>query len=69
MGRAAMSNTKRLVDALREVGANRDQLKMAAIMLAVNGIDNALEFVFGLQARGLTLVGAEEVFDRVKAKE
>jgi hypothetical protein len=51
-----MSNTKDLVKALRQVGANPYQVKMAAILLAVNGIDNALEFVFGLQARGLTLV-------------
>ena len=56
MGRLPMLNTKDLEKALRQIGATPDQAKMAAILLTVNGIDNALEFVFGLQARGLTLV-------------
>ena len=48
--------SRRLLKALREVEAKPHQIKMAAILLGVNGIDNALEFVYGLQARGLTLI-------------
>lgn len=49
---------RRLLKALREVGAKPYQVKMAAILLAVNGIENALEFVYGLHARGLTIKSA-----------
>lgn len=34
---------------------------MAATLLAVNGIENALEFVYNLQVRGLTLVPVNAV--------
>lgn len=54
-----MNDTARLKKALREVGAKDYQVQMAAILLAVNGIENALEFVYGLPARGLTLLDAQ----------
>ena len=40
-----MKDTRILVKALREVDANYIQMKMAATLLAINGIENALEFV------------------------
>ena len=49
-----MSDRKRLLAALREVGATSLQVKMAAMLLAVNGIENALGYVEGIQAKGLT---------------
>ena len=45
---------RRLVRALREVGASGWHWRAAGILLAVNGIRNALEYVYGLQERGLT---------------
>ena len=39
------AEVKQLVKALREIGADTTILKMASILLAVNGIENALEFV------------------------
>jgi len=55
-GREIIMNTDRrqLIKALRKVGAKPYQVKMAATLLAVNGLKNALDFVYGLQARGLT---------------
>lgn len=43
------ATTRRLTKALCDAGANRLQGRMAAILLAVNGLDNALEYVAGLQ--------------------
>ncbi len=64
-----MSDRRRLAKAIIEVGAYMYQARMAAMLLAVNGIDNALDFVYGLQARGLTSkakntgrISNEEVF-------
>ncbi len=54
-------DSKRLVKALRRVGARPYQVTMAATLLAVNGIENALEFVYNLQVRGLTLVPVNAV--------
>ncbi len=36
---------------------------MAATLLAVNGVENALEFVYALQAHGLTLVSRGAVVE------
>lgn len=44
---------KRLLKALRDVRASEWQYAAAAILLSVNGLENALEFVYGLQPRGL----------------
>jgi len=44
-----MNDSKRLLKALRQVNATPIQARMAAILLAVNGLENALEFVRGLQ--------------------
>ena len=45
---------QRLIKALRQAQATPVQVKMAAILLAVNGLPNALEFVPGLVKKGLT---------------
>lgn len=45
------ADVRRLCQALRVAKATDLQLRMAAILLAVNGIDNALEFVHGQQAQ------------------
>lgn len=45
------ANVHRLCQALRAAKATDLQRRMAAILLAVNGIDNALEFVHGLQTQ------------------
>jgi len=42
-----MNDSKRLLKALRQVNATPIQARMAAILLAVNGLENALEFVRG----------------------
>ncbi len=55
-----MTDSKRLAKALSRVGAYSYQVSMAAILLSVNGIDNALEFVAGLQAKGLTSIVLKE---------
>lgn len=39
------ADTRRLLKAARAAGLTPLQLRMAAILLAVNGIENALEFV------------------------
>lgn len=44
----------RLDKAIRAVGAVGHQVVMAVLLLRVNRLDNALEFVYGLQQRGLT---------------
>ncbi len=46
---------KKLLQAIREVGANEWQLAAASILYTVNGLENALEFLHGLQEKGLTL--------------
>lgn len=43
----------KLLKALREVRASEWQYAAAAILLSANGLDNALEFVYGLEPRGL----------------
>lgn len=45
----AAKDSKRLADALAEAGASEIQGRMAAILLAVNGIANALSFVAGVK--------------------
>ena len=61
-------DSKRLVKVLRQVGARPYQVTMAATLLAVNGIENALEFVHGLQARGLTSVPADAMIEAIQAQ-
>lgn len=41
----AVNSKKRLLKAIRETEASAIQAKMAAILLAVNGIDSALEYL------------------------
>ena len=53
--KARSSEQKRLRDAVRMVGAKDYQIIMAGFLLGVNGIDNALEYLHGLQERGLTM--------------
>ena len=44
-----MSDKLRLIKALRDGGITEQyQIKMAAILLSINGIENALEFVMGI---------------------
>ncbi len=50
-GRAA---GRRVSAALRAAGATPLQARMAGVLLAVNGPANALAFVAGLRAKGLT---------------
>lgn len=57
-----MSDSKRLKMALIDVAANFHQCKMAAILLSVNGIENAIEFVYGLRDRGLTNQAQKTLF-------
>lgn len=45
---------KKLLQAIREVGANEWQLAAASILYATNGLENALAFLYGLQEKGLT---------------
>lgn len=46
----------RLGQALQKVGATETQRRMAGILSAVHGVDGALEFVYGLQRKGLTSI-------------
>ena len=55
-----MTDIKHLVKVINQVGLHPYQAKMAVLLLGVNGIKNALEFVYGLQERGLT-PGAEAI--------
>lgn len=50
------ATTRRLTQALREAEANTLQGRMAAILLAVNGLDNALEYVDSLRQPRVTPV-------------
>lgn len=52
---------KKLLQAIREVGATEWQLAAASILCAVNGLENALEFLYGLQEKGLTGVSLPAV--------
>jgi len=49
-----MTDTRRLLRALRAAGATELQSRLAAILLAVNGLACALAFVEGLRRKGLT---------------
>lgn len=51
-----ISPERQLAKALTQVGAFSHQVVMAAFLLRVNGLENALEFVRGLQERGLTTI-------------
>lgn len=48
------ANQRTIKNALLEVGANQFQCVAAFYLLNTNGLDNALEYVYGSQARGLT---------------
>ena len=59
-----MNNKRRLIKALRDAQIPPDyHWRMAAILLAVNGIDNALEFVDGLVDKGLAGVKQMEMWE------
>ena len=62
--RGRVNDKRRLIKALRDAQIPPDyHWRMAAILLAVNGIDNALEFVDGLVDKGLAGVKQLEMWE------
>ena len=49
------SEKRELIKVIREVGATGFQLAAATILYQVNGLENALEFLYGCQKKGLTV--------------